>query len=236
VSVQPEVVEWISQIADGDARAALNALELLVLACARGTLTLDFAKENLPKRWLRYDAGGDEHYNLISALHKSIRASQVDAALYYLMRMMEGGENPVFIARRLVRAASEDVGVADPQAAVQASLAMEAAQNLGAPECDVVLAQAVVYLCAAPKSQALYRAVEELRQEIGRSGASPVPVMIRDRVSGRFASQETVSEQLDKKNRFWPDAVKKRHFLRLEPIGFERELLKRLEYLNRDNG
>jgi putative ATPase len=227
VTVDAEVLDWIAGLSDGDARSGLNALELIVMAKACGHLDLEFAKRTLPAKWLRYDSGGEEHYSLISALHKSMRASQVDAALYYLMRMLEGGEDPVFVARRLVRAASEDVGLADPAALQQACCALAAAQSLGLPECDVALAQAVVYISAAPKSQAVYRAVNEARAELKRSGARPVPGRLRNGISQKFCDEEGSRES------FWPQGVEGRQLLRLSSVAFEREVQKRLDYLNR---
>jgi len=127
-----------------------------------------------------YDKGGESHYNLISALHKSIRNSDVDAAIYWLARMLAGGGDPRFIARRLLRIASEDIGMADPRALEQASAAAHAVEHIGLPECELALAQAAVYLCLAPKSNALYTAWKRARREVGERPSLPVPLHLRN--------------------------------------------------------
>jgi putative ATPase len=134
----------------------------------------------LQKSHLRYDRGGEEHYNIISALHKSMRGSDADAALYWLGRMLEAGEDPLYIARRLVRFASEDVGLADPQALPQAVAAYQAAHAIGMPECSMNLAQAVAYLARAPKSNAIYRAYGEVQKDIRENPNEPVPLQLRN--------------------------------------------------------
>ncbi|KAK1357177.1 ATPase WRNIP1 [Heracleum sosnowskyi] len=187
VELSDEVVEFLGSNCDGDARVALNALEnAAVMAAARvgdgggsekkentGSfvlmVTLDDAKEALQCKHLAYDRAGDEHYNLISALHKSMRGSDANAAIYWLARMLEGGEEPLYIARRLVRFASEDVGLADPSAITQAVACYQACHFLGMPECDVNLSQCVAYLAMAPKSIAVYRALGAARKVIKES-------------------------------------------------------------------
>ncbi len=178
-------VHLLAQLADGDARSALNALELAAspdLADESGvtTLSAQVIKDAFQKSHLLYDRAGEEHYNIISALHKSMRGSDADAALYWLGRMLEAGEDPLYIARRLVRFASEDVGLADPQALPQTVAAYQAAHFIGMPECNVILAQAVVYLARAPKSNALYRAYGEVRRTIHEEPAPPVPLHLRN--------------------------------------------------------
>src|SRR3989338_5862588 len=173
IELEDGVAEALAGIADGDARTALNALELAVKgrtsAVAAGqkksdqapvtiSLTRDDIARAVKRTHLLYDKTGEQHYNIISALHKSLRGSDADAALYWLGRMLEAGEDPLFVARRLVRFASEDIGLADPQALVQATTAYTATHYLGMPEANVVLAQAVAYLARAPKSNALYEA------------------------------------------------------------------------------
>ncbi|WOG87414.1 hypothetical protein DCAR_0206638 [Daucus carota subsp. sativus] len=187
IELSDEVVEFLGSNCDGDARVALNALEnAAVTAAARvgdsgGSeenditrsvvlmVTLDDAKEALQCKHLAYDRAGDEHYNLISALHKSMRGSDANAAIYWLARMLEGGEEPLYIARRLVRFASEDVGLADPSAITQAIACYQACHFLGMPECDVNLSQCVAYLALAPKSIAVYRALGAARKVIKES-------------------------------------------------------------------
>ncbi|MEO5667810.1 MAG: replication-associated recombination protein A [Bdellovibrionota bacterium] len=235
-----DVITLLAQNTGGDARAALNALEWLSLRRER-TITREMALEALEKSVVAYDATGEDHYNLISALHKSIRGSDPQAALYYLARMLEGGEDPLFIARRLVRAASEDIGLADPVALAQAMLAKETVDFVGVPECDVALAQATVYLALAPKSNALYIASKAARAEVQNSGSLPVPLHFRNAptglmkdlgyskgyeydpdVEGGVSSQQTL-----------PDVLVGRTFYEPRDIGFERDLTKRIEYFTK---
>lgn len=179
-----EVLGQIARFADGDARSALNLLQLLVAAAPQpaGQPRLDSAllARTLQQKTLRYDKGGEEHFNLISALHKSMRNSDPDAAVYWLARMVEAGENPMYIARRLVRFASEDVGNADPQALVVATAARDAAHFLGFPEANTALAQAAIYLATAPKSNAVYMAYNAAAEAATRDAANPVPLHLRN--------------------------------------------------------
>jgi putative ATPase len=171
------------RIADGDARALLTTLELAVeYARSReaGALSGDHLREGFKERFLRYDATGEEHFNLISALHKSLRSSDADAALYWLARMLEGGEDPLYVARRLVRAASEDIGNADPQALSLAIAAKEAVAFIGMPEAGVALAQCAVYLATAPKSNSSYRAYGAACKDARERGTQPVPLHLRN--------------------------------------------------------
>ncbi|KAJ0735388.1 putative DNA polymerase III, clamp loader complex, gamma/delta/delta subunit, MgsA AAA+ ATPase [Helianthus annuus] len=174
VQVGGEVVEYLSRNCDGDARVALNALEVAAISAAArvndddGALdvSLDDAKEALQSKHVLYDKDGEQHYNLISALHKSMRGSDADASIYWLARMLEGGEQPLYIARRLIQFSSEDVGLADPSALTQAVSCYQACHFLGMPECSINLAQCVVYLALAPKSVAVYRALEAARKVV----------------------------------------------------------------------
>jgi len=184
VRIDEQVLKLLAALADGDARAALNALELATMTTPPAkdgsrTITREAAQEAVQKRIL-YDKDGEEHYNLISALHKSMRGSDPDAALYWLGRMIEGGEDPLYIARRLVRFASEDVGNADPQALVVAVAAMQAFHFIGQPEGELALAQATVHLATAPKSNALYTAYGGVRKAIKETGTLPVPMHLRN--------------------------------------------------------
>ncbi|KAE8077722.1 hypothetical protein FH972_016256 [Carpinus fangiana] len=204
LDVNGEAIEFISANCDGDARVALNALEISAITAAarvpvkesraRGEdhveneeagvgsfaviVTLDDAKEAMQCKHLAYDKAGEEHYNLISALHKSMRGSDADAAIYWLARMLEGGEQPLYIARRLIRFASEDVGLADPSALNQAVACYQACHFLGMPECNVILAQCVAYLALAPKSVSVYRAIEAaqnvVRESVGQNEGVPL--------------------------------------------------------------
>lgn len=175
-----EALDFIANISDGDARVALNALELSSLATKTANISLKTAEEVVQRKALRYDKSGEEHYNLISALHKSLRGSNADAALYWLARMLEAGEDPLYIARRLVRFAVEDVGMADAQALVIAVAAKDAIDFIGRPEGDLALAECVAYLARAPKSNKLYVAYEGAKRDALKTQAEPVPLHIRN--------------------------------------------------------
>jgi putative ATPase len=181
LTVEPGALEEIVRFAGGDARIAYNLLELAGEAVGRsGRLTLEVVRRVAQRRLAKYDKEGEEHYNLISALHKSIRNSDVDASLYWLGRMLEGGADPRFLARRLLRVASEDVGMADPRALEQVAAAAHAVEHVGMPECALALAQAAVYLALAPKSNALYVAYGKVQRTVAERPAYPVPLHIRN--------------------------------------------------------
>ena len=185
VSVTEQQLAQIARFAAGDARGALNTLEVAVLngrLDGEGCLHVEDSTlaDAMNRRSLLYDKNGEEHYNMISALHKSMRNSDPDAAVYWCMRMLDGGEDPLYIARRLVRFASEDVGMADSHALPLAISVFEACHKLGMPECDVHLTHAVVYLAMAPKSNALYMACEHAKADIRERPAEPVPLQIRN--------------------------------------------------------
>jgi putative ATPase len=185
VRLDREAREFLVKVANGDARAALNVLELAYVTAeptADGgrVLTLACIEEAAQQRTLLYDKTGEEHYNLISALHKSMRGSDPDAALYWLGRMLEAGEDPLYIIRRMIRFASEDIGNADPQALVVAVAAMQAVHFVGMPEANLALAQAAVYLATAPKSNALYTGYAGVQQDIQTLPALPVPLHLRN--------------------------------------------------------
>lgn len=188
VKISADNIKAIAAFADGDARTALNTLEMAVLngeISAEGiTVTTEGLSQCISRKSLLYDKTGEEHYNLISALHKSMRNSDPDAAIYWMMRMLEGGENPLYIARRLIRFASEDVGMADSRALQVAVAAYQACHFLGMPECDVHLTHAVVYLSMAPKSNALYTACESCKRDVREKNAEPVPLQIRNAPTG----------------------------------------------------
>ena len=185
VHITDEVLEALAVFANGDARTALSTLEMVVLngdAGADGSVTVteQTFEQCTSKKSLLYDKKGEEHYNLISALHKSMRNSDPDAAVYWLARMLEAGEDPLYVARRVIRFASEDVGLADPRALEQAVAAYQACHFLGMPECTVHLTQAVVYMSLAPKSNALYAAYEHAKSDAVKQLAEPVPLVIRN--------------------------------------------------------
>jgi len=185
VQLTPEAMDFLTHMADGDARMALNTLEQsLALTQPDKTgeygISLSLVEEALQRKALIYDKAGEEHYNLISALHKSLRGSDPDAALYWLARMLAAGEDPLYLARRLIRFAVEDVGLADPQALSLTVAAKEAYHFLGSPEGELALVQAVIYLATAPKSNALYRAYKVVQKEIEKTQSLPVPLHLRN--------------------------------------------------------
>ena len=188
IQIAEDMLESIASFANGDARAALSTLEMVLLngnigADGAVTVTWETIEQCTAKKSLLYDKKGEEHYNLISALHKSMRNSDPDAAVYWLARMLEAGEDPLYVARRVVRFASEDVGLADPRALEQAVAAYQACHFLGMPECSVHLTQAVVYLSLVPKSNALYTAYERAKKDALEQLAEPVPLVIRNGVT-----------------------------------------------------
>ena len=184
VTISDDVLKMIAAFANGDARTALSTLEMAVLngdyEDGVTTVTVDTVEQCTSKKSLLYDKGGEEHYTLISALHKSMRNSDPDAAVYWLARMLEAGEDPIYIARRVTRFASEDVGLADPRALELAVAAFQACHLIGMPECSVHLTQAVVYLSLAPKSNAMEVAYNRAREDAITQLAEPVPMHIRN--------------------------------------------------------
>lgn len=183
IVASPEALQFLATICDGDARRALSALEIGVLSLDSNQKTFDLAaaEESIQKKQIRYDADGDEHYDAASALIKSIRGSDPDAAIYWMARMLAAGEEPRFVARRLVIAASEDIGNADPQGLILAQAAAAATEFIGMPECRIILAQAVTYLALAPKSNASYQAIDAAMDDVRNNRLLPVPMHLRDR-------------------------------------------------------
>lgn len=184
IKIEENQINAIANFADGDARKALNILEMAVLNEKKQgeaiTITKDDLGQLISRKFVLYDKNGEEHYNIISALHKSMRNSDVDAAIYWLSRMLEGGEDPLYIARRLVRFASEDVGLADPNALNITINVFQACQFLGMPECDVHLVEAVTYLSLAPKSNAVYKARLAAAKDVKKTANDPVPLQLRN--------------------------------------------------------
>ncbi|MFC1827353.1 replication-associated recombination protein A [Thermodesulfobacteriota bacterium] len=188
LKIEEKALEHICNLADGDARIGLNILEVAADLAEQpadapetpSVITMHAAEEASQKRHLKYDAAGEEHYNQISALHKSLRDSDPDGALYWLARMLAAGEEPLYIARRLIRFASEDVGIADPQAISIAINCRDAYHIMGTPEGELALVQAAVYLATAPKSNALYKAYNDVKRDIEKTGSLPVPLHIRN--------------------------------------------------------
>jgi putative ATPase len=243
IDMDRETIERIAQLSDGDARRALNLLELCaeiapVDADGRRRLTGEVLAQALRRKHLVYDKAGEEHYNLISALHKSMRGSDPQAALYWAQRMLTSGEDPLYLARRMIRFASEDVGNADPQALVIALAAREAYAVLGSPEGELALLQCVVYLATAPKSNALYAAESRLREEIERTGALPVPLHLRNAptdlmrdlgYSSGYVYDHDTPEHFAAQD-FFPPEVKRRVFYEPGQFGFERDIARRMAW------
>jgi putative ATPase len=242
IEAREGVLERIATFADGDARAAYNTLEVLVRAAVPGAdgarvLTEELLSAALQRKFLRYDKSGEEHYNLISALHKSVRNSDADAALYWLARMLESGEDPLYIARRLVRMASEDIGLADPAALGIAVAAMQAADFVGVPEGNLALAQAAVYLALAPKSNALYTGYSEAQKDLQTTAAEPVPLHLRNAVTGLMRHEgygrgyEYAHDVPDKvaDMECLPPSLAERRYYQPGEEGFEQRLRKRME-------
>jgi putative ATPase len=239
--VDPDALRAMAQYANGDARVALNLLELSVAAAPMvdGQRRVDAARveQAIQKRALLYDKSGDEHYNIISALHKSMRNSDPDAAVYWLARMVEAGEDPLYIARRLVRFASEDIGNADPQALTIAVAAKDAVHFIGMPEGNTALAQAAIYLATAPKSNAVYEAYNSAAQDAHHDVAQPVPLHLRNAPTTlmkeleygkgyRYAHDEAdaVAEMT-----CLPPALEGRRYYEPKERGFEKEIKRRLD-------
>lgn len=227
-------------MADGDGRYLLTLAEEILEASAGATEDLD--REGLAQlvqqRVPLYDKSRDGHYNLISALHKSIRGSDADAALYWFARMLEGGEDPLFIARRVVRAAVEDIGLADPQALVQANAAKEAYDFIGSPEGELAIAQAVVYLATAPKSNALYNAYKQSRRAARDNGSVAPPKIILNAPTGLMEDQgygdgyryDHDQEHAFSGQNYFPDGMDRPSFYAPTPRGFEKEIEKRMAF------
>lgn len=241
VMIEPDMVRAIAEFANGDARTALNTLEMAVLngeISADGMkVTREVLEQCISRKSLLYDKNGEEHYNIISALHKSMRNSDPDAALYWLSRMLEAGEDPLYVARRLIRFASEDVGIADSQALSVAVAAYQASHFIGMPECNVNLAQAVVYLSMAPKSNALYMAYESCKRDALNTLAEPVPLVIRNAPTGlmkelHYGEGYQYAHDLEEKVSMMqclPDALKDREYYRPTDEGAERAVKEKLD-------
>ncbi len=186
ISIDENVLQQIAIFASGDARTALNVLELAVQGNSEPSgsevipITLQMVEDAMQHRALQYDKAGEQHYDMISALHKSVRGSDPDGSLYWLVRMLEGGEDPLYLIRRMIRMASEDIGMADPQALVICTAAQQAVHFVGMPEAGVILAQAAVYLATAPKSAAVYAAYNRIQAELKSGPNDPVPLWIRN--------------------------------------------------------
>ena len=249
VELEPHLLDHISAMADGDARIALNVLEMAVMTTIPDRkqvrrITLKTLEAVMQRKALFYDKDGEEHYNLISALHKSLRGSDPDAALYWLGRMLEAGEDPLYIARRMVRFASEDIGNADPQALQVAVAAMQAFNFVGLPEGNLALAQAAVYLATAPKSNALYRAYRDVQKDIQRTLSLSVPLHLRNAPTklmkelgygkGYKYPHDFPGHHVEED--YLPEDLKGRMYYRPSNQGYEGEIRKRLDKWRRGKG
>lgn len=230
--------EALLEMADGDGRALLNLIEQVAAWKVDGPLDPEALAKRLMKRAAKYDKSGDEHYNLISALHKSVRGSDPDAALYWFARMLEGGEDPRYLARRITRMAVEDIGLADPQAQTICIHAWETYERLGSPEGELALGQAVTYLALAPKSNAGYVAYKEARKAAKRTGSEPPPKhilnaptsLMKDQGYGEgYEYDHDVEDGFSGQN-YFPDGMKRGTYYLPVERGFERELKRRLDY------
>ena len=249
VELAPEALSHLITMSNNDARVALNALEMAALttppnAEGKRHITLPTIEDAVQHRALRYDKAGELHYDLISALHKSMRGSDPDASLYWLARMIEAGEDPLYIARRLVRFASEDIGMADPQALVVAMAAQQAVHFIGMPEGNLALAEAAVYLATAPKSNSLYQAYSKVQEEVKQGPGESVPLHLRNPVTplmkemgygkgykyahdypGHFVEQQNL-----------PDSLKGKRYYTPSDQGYEKTIIDRLKAWWRDFG
>ena len=237
-----DALEHLIAMSNNDARAALNIIEMSVMttppdAGGKRHISLETIEDTIQHRALTYDKGGEQHFDTISALHKSMRGSDPDASLYWLGRMLEAGEDPLYIARRLVRFASEDVGMADPQALVVAMAAQQAVHFIGMPEGNLALAEAAVYLATAPKSNSLYAAYSQVQEEIKKGTSQSVPLHLRNPVTplmkgmgygrdykyahdytGHFVEQQNL-----------PDGLQGRRFYNPGDQGYEKQVVERLK-------
>jgi putative ATPase len=246
MATSEQVLFRIASFANGDARAAYNTLELCVRSAKTGPdgalqITSELLEDVLQRKLLRYDKSGEEHYNLISALHKSVRNSDPDASLYWLARMLESGEDPLYLARRMVRMASEDIGLAEPGALAITLAAKDAFDFLGAPEGHLALAQAAVYLSLAPKSNALYTAYGEVREDVQKTEADPVPLHLRNAPTGLmknlgYGKDYQYAHNYEEKvtnMQCLPDNLAGRSWYKPTDQGFEQRLRQRLDEIRK---
>jgi putative ATPase len=221
LKIDKKIIQAIAQMSNGDARAALNVLEYAAFSSQSKTITLEIIKQAFQKPNLFYDKDGEEHYNIISALHKAMRGSDSDASLYWLARMLEAGEDPLYVARRIVRFASEDIGLANSKALEQAVAAYQACHYIGMPESNVILAQVVVYMAKCKKSNELYIAYEKAAEDVKEYGNLPVPLHIRNAPTKlmkelgygknyKYSPDYNYKEKQD----YFPDKLKNRKYLK----------------------
>ncbi len=240
ITARPDALDLLAEMAQGDARVALNTLEVAAATAIDGVLSVETVQDALQKKAILYDKGAEEHYNVISAFIKSVRGSDPDAALYWLARMIEAGEDPLFIVRRLIILASEDIGNADPRGLQMAVAAQQALHFVGMPEGRIILGQAVTYLATAPKSNASYLGIDAALAEVRKSGALPVPLHLRNaptklmkeldyhkgyQYAHDFAGGVVSQEHL-------PEALRGRSYYRPTGRGYEKTIGERLAFWN----
>jgi putative ATPase len=247
INLPEDALEHLTIMSGNDARIALNALEMAVLVTSPDkngirAVTLETVEDAFQHRSLQYDRAGEQHYDIISALHKSMRDSDPDATLYWLGRMIESGEDPLYIVRRIVRFASEDIGLADPQALVVAMAAQQAVHFIGLPEGNLALAEAAVYMAAAPKSNSLYKGYSAVQKEIRNGANEPVPLHLRNAVTGLMKelgygkgykyAHDFEGHVVDQQH--LPESLKGRVFYRPGELGFEKQIAARLKFLEQE--
>ncbi len=239
--VSDEMLTRMALFSNGDGRSALQTLETSVVAADGSEVTEELLESVLERKIVRYDKSGEEHFNLISALHKSVRSSDPDAALYWLVRMLEGGEDRLYVLRRLVRMAFEDIGLADPRALEQATAAVEAFRLIGEPEGDLVLAQVAVYLAMAPKSDSVYRAFAQVKNDVQQTISDPVPMHLRNAPT-RLMKELGYGEGYQHAHQFedavtdmqcLPEALRERRYYFPTDRGIEKRIGERLKELRR---
>jgi putative ATPase len=246
VEISDAALEHLTVMAGHDARTALNALEMAALvtlpdAAGQRIITLETVEDAFQHRALQYDRAGEQHYDLISALHKCMRDSDPDATLYWLGRMVEAGEDPLYIARRVIRFATEDVGLADPQALVVAMAAQQAVHFVGLPEGNLALAEAAVYMATAPKSNSLYAGYSSVQYEIKHGSNDPVPLHLRNAVTNLmkdlgYGKGYKYAHQFEGhfvEQQHLPDSMKGKHFYKPGQLGYERQIIARQQELQR---
>jgi putative ATPase len=242
VEMAPEALSHLTAMSNNDARVALNTLEMAALSTppdseGKRYITLPTIEDALQHRALLYDKSGDQHFDMISALHKSMRGSDPDASLYWLARMVEAGEDPLYIARRLIRFASEDVGMADPQALVIAMAAQQAVHFIGMPEGNLALAEAVVYLATAPKSNSLYEAYSRAQEEVKQGPSESVPLHLRNPVTPLMKemgygkdykyAHDYPEHFVEQQN--LPDSLQNKKYYTPSDQGYEKQVIARLK-------
>ena len=242
VEITPEALNHLINASNADARVALNTLETAALntpldETGRRLITLETIEDSFQKRAVLYDKSGEQHYDMISALHKSMRDSDPDASIYWVAMMLEGGEDPLYIARRMIRFASEDIGMADPQALVVAMAAQQAVHFIGMPEGSLALVEAAVYLATAPKSNSLYAAYSKVQEDIKKGASESVPMHLRNPVTPlmkdmgygkdyKYAHDypgHTVDQQ------HLPDSMKEKRYYNPGELGYEKQIMERLK-------